>query len=110
MVAADYALFPPVKNPDTGLKYTQAEREKHCADRVKFLEKDGNFLNSGTGKDENLNHPVIEEGIRGFVYKGKSSLASRFPETFGDSVPPKAVALVGAMVSSCPSLAQLAAT
>lgn len=51
------------------------------------------------GPDENLNHPVIEDGIREFIYSGKTdSLASEFPGTFKDRVPNGVVALFGTAV------------
>lgn len=49
------------------------------------------------GVDENLNHRVIEDGVRGFVY-GSGSIASEYPETFEQSVPKETLALVGAAV------------
>ncbi|KAJ7460955.1 hypothetical protein B0H11DRAFT_2241930 [Mycena galericulata] len=103
LVVAGYSLInTKTVNPETDKKYTPEERKQYCIDQVEDWLQGGKWLNSGEGPDENLNHPVIEEGIRGFIYGEKSGrIGSEFPEIFGNKVPKASVALVGVAACCC---------
>ncbi|KAF8150432.1 hypothetical protein K438DRAFT_1988396 [Mycena galopus ATCC 62051] len=80
-VTSMYSLYPDATsiNLATGKKYTSQERREYCAKAVDELLRDGKYLKSGPGRDENLNHPIIGMSIN----------------------PPQAVALIGAIVTNC---------
>ncbi|KAF8213516.1 hypothetical protein K438DRAFT_1956894 [Mycena galopus ATCC 62051] len=104
-VTSMYSLYPDATsiNLATGKKYTSQERREYCAKAVDELLRDGKYLKSGPGRDENLNHPIIGMSIKYALHEhGSPSLVSLFPEIVqGDRVPPQAVALIGAIVTNC---------
>ncbi|KAF8191580.1 hypothetical protein K438DRAFT_1762758 [Mycena galopus ATCC 62051] len=100
-VPLHYALYPAYDalDPNTGKRYTSEGRQEHAAEKAAALIVDSKFLHSGT--DEYFDHPLIELGIQHFIYQGRPSLASAFPEDFEKKAPFRALALMGVAVYSC---------
>ncbi|KAJ7684949.1 hypothetical protein DFH06DRAFT_1156930 [Mycena polygramma] len=102
IIISGYNLIPALTdvNEKTGKRYTAEERVAFCVNRVKELQKDGNWLNSGEGTDGNINHPVIEDTIRDFFY-AEDGIALKYPQFFEDEVPVRTVVLVAIAVYNC---------
>ncbi|KAJ7302087.1 hypothetical protein DFH08DRAFT_826961 [Mycena albidolilacea] len=75
--------------PDT--KAIKPTTSTYCANKVKDLPTEGNFLNSGSAHNENMNHPALGMCLCKVIYNGKFSLTA----SFKDLVPWNAVGLIG---------------